>query len=132
MSNPLPLSRVSEFIVVGGGVAGCTVAYELARRGHHVTLLEERGIAHAASGRNMGLLLNQVEPLPVRIMRTSIEIYRELERELETGSGFSMRQVDQLLLACDESQLAATAIAVEALRALEVDLEEVSGNQLRR
>ncbi|MBO0836485.1 MAG: FAD-dependent oxidoreductase, partial [Actinobacteria bacterium] len=41
MSNPLPLSRVREFVVVGGGIAGCAVAYELARRGRQVTLLEQ-------------------------------------------------------------------------------------------
>ena len=62
MSNPRSLSRVREFIVVGGGIAGCTVAYELARRGRQVTLLEQSTLAHAASGRNLGLLLNQVEP----------------------------------------------------------------------
>jgi glycine/D-amino acid oxidase-like deaminating enzyme len=128
MSNPPPLSRVREFVVVGGGIAGCTVAYELARRGRDVTLLEQHSLAHAASGRNMGLLLNQVEPLPVRIMRTSIEIYHELE----PLRSFSLRQVDQLLLAGDESQLATTTARMAAMRALDVDVEDVSGDQLRQ
>src|ERR1700730_5299683 len=128
MSNPPSLSRVREFIVVGGGIAGCTVAYELARRGRDVTLLEQHSLAHAASGRNMGLLLNQVEPLPVRMMRTSIEIYCELD----TSRSFSLRQVDQLLLAGDESQVATTTARMAAMRALDVDVEDVSGDQLRR
>ena len=128
MSNPPSLSRVREFVVVGGGIAGCTVAHELARRGRDVALLEQNGLAQAASGRNIGLLLNQVEPLPVRIMQTSIGIYRELDAR----DGFSMREMDQLLLACNESQLAATAARVAALRALDVSPEEVSGDQLRR
>src|SRR2546421_4109888 len=98
MSNPHPLSRVREFVVVGGGIAGCTVAQELARRGRNVSLLEQGGFAQAASGRNMGLLLNQVESLPVRMMQTSIEIYRELEAG---GGGFAMRQVDQMFVAGD-------------------------------
>jgi glycine/D-amino acid oxidase-like deaminating enzyme len=128
MSNPLPLSRVREFVVVGGGIAGCTVAYELARRGRDVTLVEQRSLAHGASGRNMGLLLNQVDPAAVRMMQTSVEIYRELDAR----DGFSMRQVDQLLLASSESQLAATSARVAAMRGLGVELEEVSGDQLRR
>ena len=128
MSNPPPLSRVREFIVVGGGIAGCTVAYELARRGRGVTLLEQRSLAHAASGRNMGLHLNPVEPLPVRIMRTSIDVYHELE----TWSAFSLRQADQLLLASDDAQLAATSARTAAMRALDVEVEDVSGDQLRR
>src|SRR5216117_2540389 len=128
MSNPPSLSRVREFVVVGGGIAGCTVAHELARRGRDVALLEQNGLAQAASGRNIGLLLNQVEPLPVRIMQTSIGIYRELDAR----DGFSMREMDQLLLACNESQLASTAARVAALRALDVSPEEISGDQLRR
>jgi glycine/D-amino acid oxidase-like deaminating enzyme len=126
MSNPPPLSRVREFIVVGGGIAGCTVAYELARRGRQVTLLEQSTLAHAASGRNMGLLLNQVEPLAVRVMGTSVEIYREL-----AGDDFGMRQVDQLLLASHESQLEVTSMSVAGLRAVGTEVREVDPAELR-
>src|SRR5437016_4000682 len=128
MSTPPSFSRVREFIVVGGGIAGCTVAYELARRKCNVTLLEQHGLGHGASGRNMGLLLNQVDTAAVRVMQTSIEIYRELEAR----DGFSLRQMDQLLLARDESQLAATSSRVAAMRDLGVELQEVSGDHLRR
>ena len=126
MSNPSSFSRVREFVVVGGGIAGCTVAHELARRGQDVVLLEEHRLAHAASGRNLGLLLNQVDPMPVRIIQTSIGIYRKLK------NSFSMREVDQLLLACTEPQLTATSARVAAMRELGVDLEEVPGDELRR
>jgi len=40
--------------VVGGGLAGLTIALELARRGHSVALLEARRIGWGASGRNAG------------------------------------------------------------------------------
>jgi glycine/D-amino acid oxidase-like deaminating enzyme len=41
-------------VVVGGGLAGLTVALELARGGHSVVLLEGRRIGWGASGRNGG------------------------------------------------------------------------------
>lgn len=44
----------TETAVVGGGLAGLTVALELARRGRPVALLEGRRIAWGASGRNGG------------------------------------------------------------------------------
>jgi sarcosine oxidase subunit beta len=44
-----------DVIVVGGGVVGCSTAYRLARRGRRVLLLEKRGIASGASGRNGGI-----------------------------------------------------------------------------
>jgi gamma-glutamylputrescine oxidase len=41
-------------LVVGGGLAGLTIALELARGGHSVALLEGRRIGWGASGRNGG------------------------------------------------------------------------------
>ncbi|MDQ6920271.1 MAG: FAD-dependent oxidoreductase, partial [Candidatus Dormibacteraeota bacterium] len=69
-------TAVREVIVVGAGIAGCTAAYELARRGLQVSVFDSRGIAPAASGRNMGLLLNDVEPESVEMMRRGLEVYR--------------------------------------------------------
>jgi glycine/D-amino acid oxidase-like deaminating enzyme len=40
MTRPGARAPASEVVVIGGGIAGCTVAYELARRGFGVTLLE--------------------------------------------------------------------------------------------
>lgn len=101
--------------VIGGGIAGTTVAWELARRGVAVTLVEQRSIAHAASGRNMGLLLNQVEPEVFRIMQSSLETYAELERE---GFDISLRTEDQLLLARDAAQLEAAGRRARSIEGL--------------
>lgn len=44
-------------IVVGGGLVGCGLAYELAKRGQPVLLLESRNLASGASGRNGGMIM---------------------------------------------------------------------------
>jgi gamma-glutamylputrescine oxidase len=46
-----------EVCVIGGGLAGITVAREVARRGWSVAVLEARRIAWNASGRNGGFVL---------------------------------------------------------------------------
>src|SRR3954453_10411896 len=46
-----------EVVVVGAGLAGLTIARELARRGWSVAVLEARRIAWNASGRNTGFVL---------------------------------------------------------------------------
>src|SRR5262249_56386628 len=43
-------------IVVGGGIVGCSTAYELAKEGVPVTLLEQQEVAFGASGRNPGFV----------------------------------------------------------------------------
>ena len=46
-----------DICVIGGGLAGLTTAYEMARRGWSVAVLESRRIAWNASGRNTGFVL---------------------------------------------------------------------------
>jgi gamma-glutamylputrescine oxidase len=54
---PLGAEVDAEVCVIGGGLAGLTVACELARTGWSVVLLEAERIAAHASGRNTGFVL---------------------------------------------------------------------------
>jgi glycine/D-amino acid oxidase-like deaminating enzyme len=63
-ATPLPAPRAPlsydlevDVCVVGGGLAGITVAREVARRGWSVAIVEARRIAWAASGRNSGFVM---------------------------------------------------------------------------
>jgi gamma-glutamylputrescine oxidase len=55
--TPLSFDLDVDVCVVGGGLAGITVAREVVRRGWSVALLEARRIAWNASGRNSGFVL---------------------------------------------------------------------------
>jgi gamma-glutamylputrescine oxidase len=56
-TTPLDGSCEVETLIVGGGISGLTLAYTLAQQGGSVALLEAKGLAGAASGRNAGFLL---------------------------------------------------------------------------
>jgi glycine/D-amino acid oxidase-like deaminating enzyme len=91
-----------DVIVVGGGIAGTTVAWELARRGTSVELLEQATLAAGASGRNTATLLHQVEPVVAAMLRESEERYRELQ---DGDVDFRWTSREELLLARDPAQL---------------------------
>lgn len=67
LDGPVPAARVpldadatADVAIVGGGIAGLSVAYALAREGIRSIVLERGRIAHAASGRNAGFILSGV------------------------------------------------------------------------
>ncbi len=53
-------TRPDHVLVVGGGLAGCTAAAALARRGIAVTLLEQGTLANAGSGNDQAILYTRL------------------------------------------------------------------------
>jgi glycine oxidase len=95
-------------IVVGGGVIGCSIAYQLAKAGASVALLERDGIGSHASGRNPGNL-NPVlggEPALVPFALESLRLHRELAPELAAlgCAPYRIEPVKRVLLAFDDKE----------------------------
>jgi glycine cleavage system aminomethyltransferase T/glycine/D-amino acid oxidase-like deaminating enzyme len=70
----------AEVVVIGGGVAGCSVAYHLAKAGWKDVLLLEKGELTSGSTHHAAGLVTQFNPSAtmMRFRRYSIELYREL------------------------------------------------------
>ena len=52
--EPLRGEHRVDVVVLGGGIAGCSAALHLAKRGYRVALLEARAVGYGASGRSGG------------------------------------------------------------------------------
>ncbi|PIR87376.1 MAG: FAD-dependent oxidoreductase [Candidatus Harrisonbacteria bacterium CG10_big_fil_rev_8_21_14_0_10_49_15] len=74
---PLPTTaRPTKVVVIGGGVTGTITAWELARMGHQVTLLEARQVGSGSSSRSAACIRQQFStPSTVRGMRYSVQFY---------------------------------------------------------
>ena len=102
LSPPRPSAELpsrAEVVIVGGGIMGLSLAYQLARRGITDVVVLERGYLNAgASGRNGGGVRAQWStPTMIRLARRSIELCRHLAVEL--GINVWMRQGGYLFLA---------------------------------
>ena len=82
LSAPLP--PACDVVVLGGGASGSSIAYQLAKRGVDVLLLEAGDIGQGASGRNGGLLDTAVDPASplVDYYYRSAELWPVLAEEL--------------------------------------------------
>lgn len=85
------LPREAKVVIVGGGVAGCSVAYALTKRGwRDVLLLERKHLTSGTTWHAAGLItqLRATETL-TRIVQSSLEIFHSLEEDTGLSPGFS-------------------------------------------
>lgn len=88
-----------EYIVVGGGVVGCAVAYGMLKAGHKVTVLDGGDKAHRASRGNFGLVWLSSKGLDAphyaSWTRRSIKLWQSLADELEEMTDENLNLVQQ-------------------------------------
>lgn len=101
------MTNTADVIVIGSGVVGSATAYELARRGHRVTVLERSpNVGDGASSRNgAGVRLGgRVSPEAELAAKSIYEIWPTLGEELDADLEYV--RAGSLTLAHSESQIA--------------------------
>lgn len=79
-----------KITVIGAGIAGCAVAYELAARGARVQVLDARGPGRGATSASAGMLaplLEEHSPALLRLGACSIALWDDFIRRVQTDSG---------------------------------------------
>lgn len=84
-------NQTSDVAIAGGGVIGLSLAYELARQGLRVTILEKSEIGQESSWAGAGILAPQAEMEEAgslaQLLLASRKIYPEFVKTVSSGSG---------------------------------------------
>ncbi len=129
-------SRHADVLIIGGGVTGCSLAWRLAKRGKRVRLLERRGIASGASGRNGGNtgagspLYADTSPSVYAMTNRNWRMMQEIEREL--GRDIQFRGTGAATIATTPEEVEHLQHSVEAQRAAGQDAELLDLADARR
>ncbi len=131
-----PVPAQVDVAIVGAGVAGCSIAYQLAKRGKSVAVFDQRGICSGASGRNGGITgtgsalhSDAGEAIHALTSENFGMLQDELAREL--GDDFSLLVTGGVDIATTEEQAEFLKAAVEVQQASEIDVEWLDGPQAR-
>ena len=104
VSHGGPLPDAADVVVIGGGIIGVMTAWELAKRGVAVTLLEKGRIAGEQSSRNWGWIRAQGRDLAeMPIMLDAQAMWPEIAKSVDTDIG--LQQTGTLYLTDKPSEI---------------------------
>ncbi|MEG6615543.1 FAD-binding oxidoreductase [Peptococcaceae bacterium 1198_IL3148] len=101
------MTRTTDAIVIGGGIVGCSTAYNLAKLGcKKVVVIEEKYLASGATGRcGAGFRMQWGSEPNCLLSRDSIHMLKTLEEELGYQDSIEFKQNGYLLLAYSEKMV---------------------------
>lgn len=116
-----------DVVIIGGGISGAAAAYELARAGASVTLVEKGALASMASGWTLaGVRQSGRHPAELPLATAAVRRWEHLADEL--GSDVGYRQEGNLRLARTPEEVPTIAQLVLEQHAQGLEVEFIDGN----
>jgi sarcosine oxidase subunit beta len=120
-------TQLTEVVVIGGGISGTAAAYELARAGAKVTLLEQGSLASMASGWTLaGVRQSGRHPAELPLATAAVARWERLGEEL--GADVEYRREGNLRLARSPEEDSVIQNIVAEQRDLGLDLTYLPDN----
>ncbi|MEO1493875.1 MAG: FAD-dependent oxidoreductase [Pseudomonadota bacterium] len=125
------LPTKARAVIIGGGVAGCSVAYHLAKQGwSDVVLLERKQLTCGTTWHAAGLIAQlRATKNMTRLAKYSQELYGELEAETGVATGF--KRCGSITVALTDERREEIYRQASMARAFGVEVEEISPNEVK-
>ncbi len=119
----------AQYVIIGGGIVGCSVAYHLAKMGHCDVVLLEQGQLSCGTTWHAAGLVGQLrsQPAMTNLIRYSTQLYGELEAE--TGLATGWMQCGSVTVARSDDRMTMLLRTAAAARAQGVEVEVITPGQ---
>ena len=122
----------ARVVIVGGGIAGCSVAYHLAQKGCVDVVLVDKGeLTSGTTWHAAGMVTHfHTSPTLMRMRQYSIALYRSLQSE--PGTAEHWHEVGSLRVASSRDQLRFLQRQVGMAKAIGLDVDTISAAEALR
>lgn len=124
------MTQTFDVIIIGGGIMGCSTAFQLAQRGLDVTLLEKETIGAGSTGKSSAIVRQHYSnELTARMALYSLRVFQNFAEEIGGECGFT--QTGFVVMAA-EKDYAGLEANVALQRKVGIQTELISPEALRR
>ncbi|MDB2545974.1 FAD-dependent oxidoreductase, partial [Candidatus Pelagibacter bacterium] len=129
--NNKELPRSTKVIVIGGGVAGCSVAYHLAKFGWKDTILLERDQLTSGTTWHAAGLVGQLGATATitKLRKYSLNLYKELEQKTELSTG--LKQNGAITVASSKERLQELLRQATSAQLFDVNVEVLNKQKVK-
>ncbi len=112
------MKRSAEIVIIGGGVIGCSIAYNLAKEKVNVVVLERNYLASGASGRCGAMIWAKWYPMETsevmaKVGNMTLNRFANLEEELDTGIEYNLESSISCIKAGEEDDYDSEILELE-------------------
>ena len=121
----------SRVVIIGGGVAGCSVAYHLAKNGwKDATLLERDQLTSGSTWHAAGLIGQLGATASItKLRKYSLDLYKDLEKL--TGQSTGLKQNGSVTVATDNNRMEELLRQATTAQLFDVEVEVLEKNKIK-
>ena len=127
--TPSKIPSRAQYVIIGGGIVGCSVAYHLAKMGHNDVVLLEQGQLSCGTTWHAAGLVGQLrsQPAMTDLIKYSTNLYASLEAETGLATGWS--ECGSVTVARTEDRMTMLRRMAASARAQGVDVDVISATE---
>src|SRR6185312_6184457 len=128
----MALPSQARVVIIGGGIAGCSVAYHLAKLGwKDVVLLERKKLTSGTTWHAAGLVRASLYTANLtRLAKYTVDLYANLEKETGQATGFV--QPGSLSIATNKERWEEFQRGAAMLRGFDVIAEQITPQEVKK
>ncbi len=125
----MKMKNKADVVIIGGGVTGCSLAYNLAKKGLDVCLFEKKYLSSGATGCcGAGIRQQWSTKENAELAKKSVEIFEKLSKTL--GYDIELRQGGYLIAVHDKKEMKQAKKNVEMQRSLGIKVDILNPSEI--